>query len=95
MSQEFNRAIAKAAGVRYVSQHTLRKTGATILETELHAPREAVRAALRHQGRSVTDEYVRYDVETLRPYFEKLAATVTHDLPTACPQTGTILAASG
>ena len=38
-------------------------------------------AALRHTGKSVTDLYVRYDVESLRPHIDKLAALVTQDLP--------------
>ncbi len=84
--------IAEAAGVRYVSEHALRKSGATIMETELHAPRQVVKAALRHRGQSVTDVYVNYDSEAVRPFVEELAAVV---LPTTCPQTDAILANSG
>ena len=81
--------IAEKAGVRYVSEHTLRKTGATILETELLAPRRSVQAALRHRGQSVTDVYVNYDSEAVRPYIEKLAAVVfAHNLPTNSPNSG-------
>jgi integrase len=90
-----NERIAKRAGVRRVSEHTLRKSGSTILETELVTPREVVGAALRHSGQSTTDVYVRYNAESLRPYIEKLAALVTDGLPTTCPQTGLILATSG
>ena len=90
-----NEKIAAQAGVRRVSEHTLRKTGSTILETELGATREVAMAALRHTGKSVTDLYVRYDVESLRPHIDKLAALVTEGLPTTCPQTGPILTTSG
>ena len=82
--------IAEAAGVRYISEHTLRKTGATILETELRAPRQVVQAALRHERQHVTDVYVRYDAEALRPYIEELA-----DLATTWPQTQGIVLAPG
>ena len=90
-----NARIAEDAGVRRISEHTLRKTGATILETELGAPRQVVQAALRHRRTSVTDVYVRYDAEALRPYIEELAEVVTDSLPTSCPQTLPTLANSG
>jgi integrase len=90
-----NEEIAKRAGVRRISEHSLRKTGATILETELGASREIVKAALRHRRDSVTDVYVSYDAESLRPHIDKLAALVTDDLPSTFPQTPPILAASG
>jgi integrase len=95
MSQRWNPEIAKAAGVRYISLHTLRKTGSTILETEIGTPREVVQAALRHKRGSVTDVYVAYDAEKLRPHIEGLAITLTDGLPSTCPQTELILAASG
>jgi hypothetical protein len=81
-----NEEIAKRAGVRRISEHSLRKTGATILETELGASREIVKAALRHRRDSVTDVYVSYDAESLRPHIDKLAALVTDDLPSTFPQ---------
>ena len=87
--------IAEVAGLRYVSLHTLRKTGATILEVELAASRQVVQAALRHQRQHVTDAYVAYDSEALRPHIEKLATQVTDGLPMTCPQTHPILANSG
>ena len=95
MSQRWNPEIAKAAGVRYISLHTLRKTGSTILETELGSRRETVQAALRHKRRGVTDVYVAYDVEKLRPHFEGLAVALMDGLPSTCPQSEVILAASG
>ena len=95
MSQRWNPEIAKAAGVCYISLHTLRKTGSTILETELGSRRETVQAALRHKRRGVTDVYVAYDVEKLRPHFEGLAVALMDGLPSTCPQSEVILAASG
>ncbi|MEC8990307.1 MAG: hypothetical protein VX656_03590 [Candidatus Latescibacterota bacterium] len=41
-----NEEIAERAGIRRISEHSLRKTGATILETELGVSREIVKAAL-------------------------------------------------
>ena len=92
--KSLNEEIAERAGVRRISEHSFRKTGATILETELGAPRQVVQAALRHK-RSVTDIYVGYDADKLRPYIEELAAMITDGLPITCPQTAPILAASG
>ncbi len=93
--KSLNEEIVERAGLRRVSEHTLRKTGSTILETDLGAPREVVQAALRHRRQSVTDVYVRYDAESLRPWIEKLAAQIVDGLPITCPQTTTILAATG
>ncbi|MFP6590156.1 MAG: tyrosine-type recombinase/integrase, partial [Candidatus Latescibacterota bacterium] len=94
-SEKWHPGIVEAAGLRYVSLHTLRKTGATILETEIGASRQEVQAALRHKRPTVTDVYVAYQVEQRRHHIDRLAALITVDLPTACPQTRSILAAFG
>ena len=65
--KSLNGRIAEAAGVRYVSEHTLRKTGATILETELLAPRQVVQAALRHCGISARASPTSTCATTQRP----------------------------
>lgn len=52
-----NSEIAQNAGVRHVSLHTLRKTGATILES-LGVSRAETQVALRHKRPTVTDDYV-------------------------------------
>ena len=46
-----NEEIAERADIRRISEHSLRKTGATILETELGVSREIVKAA--HCGTKV------------------------------------------
>ena len=93
--KSLNERISEAAGLRRVSEHTLRKTGATLLEVELRVPRAVVQAALRHQRQNVTDVYVNYDAQAVGPYIEELATLVTKDLATTWPQTDAILADSG
>ena len=85
MSQRWHREIVKAAGLRYVSLHTLRKTGSTILEAQIGVSRQEVMAALRHKRQTVTDAYVAYNVEHRREHIEQLADLLTDGLP-ACPQ---------
>lgn len=94
-SKKWHLGIVEAGGLRYVSLHTLRKTGTTILETEIGASREEVQAALRHKRPTVIDVYVAYKVEQRRQHIDKLAALITDGVPITCPQIRSILAASG
>ena len=72
--------ISGRAGVRYVSLHTLRKTGATILES-LGVSRAETQVALRHKRPSVTDDYVSVYMEQRREHMEQVAALLTEGRP--------------
>jgi integrase len=64
--------IAAAARIRAVSLHTLRKTGASILES-LGVSRAETQVALRHKRPSVTDTYVSIYMEQRQEHIEQLA----------------------
>ena len=72
--------IAERGGVRRVSLHTLRKTGASILES-LGADRAETQEALRHKRPTVTDVYVSVYMEQRRKHMEEVAALLTGDPP--------------
>ena len=72
--------------MRYVSLHSLRKTGASILESLDGVSREETQTALRHKRLSVTDRYVDVYMEQRREHIEQLACLLTDDVP-AFPQT--------
>ena len=69
MYKSQNSEIAQNAGVRYVSLHTLRKTGATILES-LGVSRAETQVALRHKRPTATDDYVAVYMEQRREHIE-------------------------
>jgi integrase len=71
---------ADGAGVRSVSLHTLRKTGASILES-LGVSRAETQVALRHKRPTVTDDYVAVYMEQRRRNIEEVARLVTQTLP--------------
>ena len=71
-SDSLKAEIATRAGVRPVSLHTLRKTGASILES-LDVSRAETQVALRHKRPSVTDIYVSVYMDQRRQHIEKLA----------------------
>ena len=58
--------------IRPVSLHTLRKTGASLLES-LGVSRAETQVALRHKRPSVTDIYVSVYMEQRREHMEELA----------------------
>ena len=64
--------IATRAGIRPVSLHTPRKTGASLLES-LGVSRAETQVALRHKRPSVTDIYVSVYMEQRREHMEELA----------------------
>jgi integrase len=64
--------IATRAGIRPVSLHTLRKTGASLLES-LGVSRAETQVALRHKRPSVTDIYVSVYMEQRREHIEQLS----------------------
>ena len=76
--------IAERAGIRPVSLHTLRKTGASILESS-GVSRAETQEALRHKRVSVTDGYVSVYMDQRRQHMEEVAMLITDDLP--APQT--------
>jgi integrase len=78
MYQGLNSEIAEKAGVRYVSLHTLRKTGATIVES-LGVSRAETQVALRHKRPTVTDDYVAVYMEQRREHIEQVARLITED----------------
>ena len=78
--QSLNAEITGRAGVRRVSLHTLRKTGASILES-LGVSRAETQAALRHKGSTVTDGYVAVYMEQRREHIEQVAALLVDELP--------------
>jgi integrase len=65
-------SISTAAEIRPVSLHTLRKTGASILES-LGVSRAETQVALRHKRPSVTDTYVSIYMEQRQEHIEQLA----------------------
>ena len=65
-------SISTAAEIRPVSLHTLRKTGASLLES-LGVSRAETQVALRHKRPSVTDIYVSVYMEQRREHMEELA----------------------
>ncbi|MBP39799.1 MAG: hypothetical protein CL726_10925 [Chloroflexi bacterium] len=71
MARAKDRPIAKA-GVRLVSLHTFRKTGASILES-LGVSRAETQEALRHKRGTVTDAYVEVYMKERRAHIEQLA----------------------
>ena len=73
--------IIERAELRYVTVHTLRKTGATILEGITGVSREETQEALRHRRPTITDRYVAIDMEQRRRHVETLA-----DLLVSFPQ---------
>ncbi len=81
MSQFWHPQVVEKAGLRYVSLHTLRKTGSTILEGIPGVSRQETMAALRHKRATVTDRYVAIDMEQRRGHIEEVAALLTDDLP--------------
>jgi integrase len=68
--------ISIRADVRAVSLHTLRKTGASILES-LGVSRAETKVALRHKRNTVTDDYVSVYMEQRREHIEEVAALLT------------------
>ena len=64
--------ITSNAGVRGVSLHTLRKTGATILES-LGVSRAETQEALRHKRPTITDTYVSVYMDKRRQHIEQVA----------------------
>ena len=78
LSGHWHPAVCKAAGLRHVSLHTLRKTGASILEG-MGVTRPETMAALRHKRGSVTDRYVGIDMEQRRHHIEELARLLPSD----------------
>ena len=68
------------AEVRRVSLHTLRKTGALILES-LGVTRAETQEALRHKRPTVTAIYVSVYMEQPRKHMEEVAALLTGDPP--------------
>jgi hypothetical protein len=78
LSGHWHPAVCKAAGLRHVSLHTLRKTGASILEG-MGVTRPETMAALRHKRGSVTDRYVGIDMEQRRQHIEELASLLASD----------------
>ena len=72
-------AIATEANVRPVSFHTLRKTGASLLES-LGVSRSETQEALRHKRTTVTDGYVSVYMRQRREHIEDLARTLV-DVP--------------
>ena len=68
--------IARRADIRPVSLHTLRKTGASILES-LGVSRAETQEALRHKRTTVTDGYVSVYMDKRREHIEQLADLVT------------------
>ena len=77
MSQTWHPQIIQRAGLRHVSLHTLRKTGASLLESLPSVSREETQAALRHKRPSVTDRYVAVYMEQRRRHIEQLADLLT------------------
>ena len=65
-------SISTAAEIRPVSLHTLRKTGASLLES-LGVSRAETQVALPHKRPSVTDIYASVYMEQRREYIEQLA----------------------
>ena len=84
------------AGVRAVSLHTLRKTGASILES-LGVSRAETQEALRHKRSTVTDCYVSVYMERRREHIELMAAAPNGDqpFPQHSPQSRLITANNG
>ena len=78
LSGKWHPEICKAAGLRHVSLHTLRKTGASILEG-MGVSRPETMAALRHKRGTVTDRYVGIDMQQRRQHIEALADLLTSD----------------
>ena len=72
-SDSLKAEIATRAGVPAVSLHTLRKTGASLLES-LGVSRAETQEALRHKRPSVTDTYVSVYMDQRREHIEQLAA---------------------
>ena len=85
MSQGWHPDIVERAQLRYVTLHTLRKTGASLLESIPGVAREETQAALRHKRPSVTDRYVAVYMEQRRHHIEQLAELLTQ--PPSFPQT--------
>ena len=83
LGKALNAAIAHSAGVRRVSLHTLRKTGASMLES-LGVSRAETQEALRHKRPTVTDGYVSVYMEQRRQHIEQLADLLTQ--PPSFPQ---------
>ena len=83
LGKALNAAIAHSAGVRRVSLHTLRKTGASMLES-LGVSRAETQEALRHKRPTVTDGYVSVYMEQRRQHIEQLAELLTQ--PPSFPQ---------
>ena len=81
MSQTWHPRIVKRASLRHVSLHTLRKTGASLLESIPGVAREETQAALRHKRLSVTDRYVAVYMEQRRHHIEQLAELLTNHPP--------------
>ena len=81
MSQGWHPDIVERAQLRYVTLHTLRKTGASLLESIPGVAREETQAALRHKRLSVTDRYVAVYMEQRRKHIEQLADLLTSPPP--------------
>ena len=71
-SDKIKDSIVTKAGVRPVSLHTFRKTGASILES-LGVSRAETQEALRHKRVTVTDAYVAVYMKERRAHIEQLA----------------------
>jgi integrase len=87
INKGLNAQIAQKAGVRYVSLHTLRKTGATILES-LGVSRAETQVALRHKRPAVTDNYVSVYMEQRREHMEQVARLFTEPFPQSSLKVG-------
>ena len=71
-SDTLGKSLAEKSGLRPISLHTFRKTGASILES-LGVSRAETQVALRHKRPSVTDTYVRVYMEERREHIEQTA----------------------
>ena len=76
---ELKAEICQNAGIRQVSLHTLRKTGASLLES-LGVSRPETQEALRHKRATVTDGYVAVYMDQRRVHIEQLAALLIGDV---------------